>query len=200
LPPPPMLPAARARCAASTEPLVPVENSVQGFDAYAQLEILPARLLQVRNSTLDRLRVADAALPPGFSLVVLDGWRTIAEQKALVSYYEKLGPTHGYVASVRDDAMRSPHTTGGAVDLTLMFQGKPLALGTDFDSFDPQAHYDAFEATDGVVRRLRRTLGWAMLEAGFVPYPLEWWHWSYGEDVWACAHKRPALFDIIEAK
>ena len=31
----------------------------------------------------------------------------------------------------------------------------------------------------------RRRLFWAMSEAGFVNYPGEWWHFCYGERLWA---------------
>lgn len=37
-----------------------------------------------------------------------------------------------------------------------------------------------------------------MLKAGFAPYPLEWWHWSYGDDVWASFVGSDALYDVVE--
>jgi D-alanyl-D-alanine dipeptidase len=32
----------------------------------------------------------------------------------------------------------------------------------------------------------------------FAPYPLEWWHWTYGEDVWAQTTGGNAIYDVIE--
>ncbi len=77
---------------------------------------------------------------------------------------------------------------------------QPLALGTDYDSFDAEAAVHDFEASgaDARVRLLRRGFAYAMSTAGFVPYDKEWWHWSHGDDVWAQAMGRPALYDIVE--
>ena len=51
---------------------------------------------------------------------------------------------------------------------------------------------------DARVRLLRRWFAYAMSTAGFVPYDKEWWHWSHGDDVWAQAMGRPALYDIVQ--
>jgi zinc D-Ala-D-Ala dipeptidase len=195
--PAPEVPPRRAPCLNVDEPLVPLDGSVATLDAYGALGILPRRSLRVRRSVRARLGEADGNLPDGLVLVVLDGWRSLDEQRALLSHYARFGPTDGYVAAVDPDAMRPPHTTGGAVDITLMAGDRALALGTDFDSFLPAAHADAFEAHDGAVRRLRRALAAAMRAAGFVPYPFEWWHWSHGDDVWASTSGGPALFDVV---
>ena len=48
------------------------------------------------------------------------------------------------------------------------------------------------------VRLLRRGFAYALSTAGFAPYDREWWHWSHGDDVWANALGRPALYDIAE--
>jgi D-alanyl-D-alanine dipeptidase len=195
--PAPETPVRRAPCLGVDEPLVSLVGSVATRDAYRELGILPSRTPRVRRSVRERLCDADGHLPAGLSLVVLDGWRSLDEQRALLSHYARAGPTEGYVAAVDPGAMRPPHTTGGAVDLTLLAGDRALALGTDFDSFRPAAHADAFEADDGPVRRLRRALATALLAAGFVPYPFEWWHWSYGDDVWASATGGPALFETV---
>lgn len=152
----------------------------------------------LREGVLERLREAAEALPPEFGLVVLDAHRTLDEQRALGEFYDRDGSMAQYVAPVRDDAIRPPHTTGGAVDVTLSWRGEALALGTDFDSFSPDAHLDAFEGEDSVVRRLRRLLAVVMVDAGFAPYRYEWWHWSYGEDVWAATYGQDPLYDIID--
>jgi zinc D-Ala-D-Ala dipeptidase len=42
----------------------------------------------------------------------------------------------------------------------------------------------AAPVTEGA-RRHRDILASAMDTAGFVNYPAEWWHWSYGDRYWA---------------
>lgn len=198
-----VVPSERPRCLDVGEALVPVVDPAKSDrlverDAYASLGILPERPLLARQGVVDRLRQAAEAFPPGFGLVVLDAHRTVGEQRALGEFYDRDGSMAEYVAPVRDDAIRPPHTTGGTVDLTLSWQGEALALGTDFDSFSPDAHFDAFETEDSVVRRLRRLLAEVMVDAGFAPYRYEWWHWSYGDDVWAATYDTKPLYDIVD--
>ena len=40
----------------------------------------------------------------------------------------------------------------------------------------------------------RKILYDAMINAGFVNYPLEWWHYSYGDRMWAAYSKRTECF------
>ena len=94
--------------------------------------------------------------------------------------------------------MRAPHTTGGAVDLTLGWDGKALAMGTDYDAFEEEAALDFYE--DGADQRLltlRRILFNAMTGAGFAPYWTEWWHWSFGDDKWAWSKGVNALYEVV---
>lgn len=193
------LPASRQPCERSPQPLVDV-SGVDVLDAYEHLGILPARRLVLRSGVARRLSLAEKMLPNGLSLVVLDAWRSPDEQQALVDHYGDGAAKSGFVAQMSDEGCRPPHTTGGAVDLTLSYLGKPLALGTDYDSFRKKAAASAFEepGSDGRVRLLRRGFVYAMSAAGFVSYEKEWWHWSYGDDVWAQATRRPALYDIVE--
>lgn len=37
----------------------------------------------------------------------------------------------------------------------------------------------------GPARRNRDLLAAALDAAGFINYPAEWWHWSYGDRYWA---------------
>ncbi|MGD0692704.1 MAG: M15 family metallopeptidase [Acidimicrobiales bacterium] len=191
------LPAERHEVIESNEPLVEVVD-VSTFDAYATMGILPPRRTLVRRGVADRLRRIAKSLPADFGIVILDGWRSSDDQKALIDYYRQFGPIDGYVAFVSEDGMRAPHTTGGAVDLTLTWKGMPLRLGSGFDDFNDLAHSNSFEPGDGAVRRLRRLLSSAMRAEDFAPYPLEWWHWTYGEDVWAQTTGGNAIYDVIE--
>jgi D-alanyl-D-alanine dipeptidase len=195
LPPQHTLPQGRRPSSRASDPLVEV-TGVKTIDVYSVLGILPGRVERVRSGVASRLGQAEAELPDGFSLVVLDGWRTLDDQKALLLHYAALGPTSGYVASLDEGTIRPPHATGGAVDLTLCWLGKPLALGTHFDSFTEDARLHAFEQRPGLVRELRRALAASMLAAGFAPYELEWWHWSYGDDVWADYYGVDPLYEI----
>lgn len=169
------------------------------FDAYAKLGLLEPRRMQLRAEVMRRLLVANSGLPDGFEIMVLDAWRSRGQQADLLEHYGPLATRQSFVAELDSEGIRPPHLTGGAVDVTLALHGVPLALGTDYDEFSGNARLTAFEDADGVTRRLRRMLAAAMLSAGFAPYPLEWWHWSYGDDVWAAHYRRPgALFEVVQ--
>lgn len=89
----------------------------------------------------------------------------------------------------------SPHSTGGAVDLTLRWiGGEALWMGSLFDDASPIAHLAHFETDAGPwsfsaeeARASRRLLYWLMREAGFAANPNEWWHYSHGDQMWAQA-------------
>jgi len=159
------------------------------------------RPLKLRRTVVDRLTQASIGFPLGFSLVILDGWRTRAFQRELLEYYTgRYGPVTGYVSDPDSVELVAPHTTGGAVDLTLAYKEFPLALGTDFDDFSPFSHLLAYEGAPvasalghdaEVVKALRRMLAKALTDVEFAPFPREWWHWSFGDQRWAAQYGRP---------
>jgi D-alanyl-D-alanine dipeptidase len=83
----------------------------------------------------------------------------------------------GYIAA------RSGHTRGSTVDVTLVAleSGSPLDMGTAWDFFGPESWPDDAGATDQqrANRLLLRTL---MMQAGFVPYAQEWWHFTLASE------------------
>lgn len=65
-------------------------------------------------------------------------------------------------------------------------------MGTIIDDVTPRSHTDALEYTsselsftDEEARMNRRLLYWLMIEGGFSVHPREWWHVSYGDQMWA---------------
>lgn len=202
---PPLVPAAPEEAVDAVvagecgEGLVALPPGLGRRHCYRELDLPTAPPeMRLRRGVVERLLQAQDALPQGYSLVVLDGWRTLRFQGDLLAHYrEQTGEAlDGYVSDPASSTRMAPHTTGGAVDLTLAHEGVALALGTDFDSFDDAAHLLALESVGDddeahrrVARDLRRLLGQVLTGAGFAPYPLEWWHWSYGEQRWAAQHR-----------
>ncbi|HSW65962.1 MAG TPA: M15 family metallopeptidase [Bacillota bacterium] len=108
----------------------------------------------------------------------------------------------------------SPHMTGGAVDLKLRYvredqgyvPGSFVAMGTrsvqEMDAAAPDyyEHKSKMSAAEVNVRRNRRAFYWIMRGAllgrssGFVCNPTEWWHWSYGDQLWAAHTQAPYAF------
>lgn len=190
-------PDCRLPCDYIDEPLVEIEG-MDCVDAYFKLGILPPRKPLLRSGLIARLALAQEYLPEGFGLVVLDAWRSLYEQDVLIRHYGAEAKEGGFVASTNVDKMRPPHTTGGAVDITLSWNGKALALGTEFDDFDVKSAVDFYEkGADTKVKILRRVLANAMRSSGFAPYWSEWWHWSFGDDMWGWINGKNALYDVV---
>jgi hypothetical protein len=95
----------------------------------------------------------------------------------------------------------SPHATGAAVDLTIRWEGgDPLWMGSLFDDASPLAHTARFDTETGAeafsfsneeARANRRLLYWLMVDAGFASNPSEWWHFSFGDQMWAKLRNEP---------
>lgn len=96
-----------------------------------------------------------------------------------------------------------PHSTGGAVDLTLRFieTREKLEMGTLFDdcsdasaaAYYETEHTDALSITSQEARGNRRFLHHALRSAGFAFHPLEWWHFSFGDQAWGVYSGEPQV-------
>lgn len=160
----------------------------------------------VRQGVLDRLVVAANSLPAELRLVLLDGWRPksvqqylfdtfraeIAAQNPSASDAEIDRKTLLYSARASDDPVRpSPHITGGSIDVTLAdANGNVLDMGGDFDELSERSWTAAH--VPAVPRQRRQHLLTAMQLAGFTNLPSEWWHFDYGNWLWAWYQNEPS--------
>jgi zinc D-Ala-D-Ala dipeptidase len=98
-----------------------------------------------------------------------------------------------------------PHTTGGAVDVTIFTDGSDTILGTfdDFSDYGRPDYFDKFPPVDAQSRRvkeLRDILRDEMLREDFTGIPSEFWHFEYGTRYWSQPRGAQTLFDdILEA-
>ena len=92
-----------------------------------------------------------------------------------------------------------PHSTGAAIDLTLAdMTSKPLDLGGEIDFIGPESTPDFYKKysfrmpySRHQVFQDRRSLLFSVMEqAGFVQHPNEWWHFSYGDQLWSWLSKK----------
>ncbi|WP_348789967.1 M15 family metallopeptidase [Leifsonia sp. NPDC080035] len=188
----------------------PRVSAVPVLDTGEPLVALPARLgparALVRAGVAERLLHAATLLPPGVALRVVEGHRPLAGQRAIIERYSaELRALHPHLGEEELRTLTSrfvspvevaPHVAGAAVDLTLVdADGHERDLGTAIDATPEQSdgacYFDATgigEAAAANRALLARTLG----AAGFVNYPTEWWHWSYGDRYWALSVGAPA--------
>ena len=92
----------------------------------------------------------------------------------------------------------SGHQTGGAVDITLCVEsGVPLDMGTAYLEHNAKTVTDYPDLPEEQ-RRNRQILLDAMLEAGFINYPGEWWHFCHGDKMWAAYARKPyAIYSAV---
>jgi zinc D-Ala-D-Ala dipeptidase len=149
---------------------------------------------QVRSGVAERLVRAQAGLPDGYQLQIREGWRPIWVQERL--WQQSLSDLRASRPDLTgDDLIREntrftappgsapPHSTGGAVDLVLLHHDQYADMGWGFNQPGQGSRTD--HPVPGPARRNRDLLAAAMDAAGFINYPAEWWHWSYGDRYWA---------------
>lgn len=172
----------------------------------------------MRKKVFEMLKKAQDNLPEGYKLRIWDAWRPFELQQELYDTYsemlikelnlygkpfdEQQQVISNYVSlPVKDKFLPPLHTTGGAIDLTLIDEeGNELNMGTEFDEFTEKTRTDYFEYTGPVhndIRDNRRILYNAMIDAGFTNLPSEWWHYEYGNRVWAYFVSKPALYEGV---
>ena len=174
--------------------------------------------LLVRRSVGDKLVRVNAILGVAeLELYVFDAWRPATVQ----AYFHDVwmptelkrrnpaltGPAltemveRYWAAPSRDANSPAPHATGGALDLTIRWIGSDqLWMGSIFDDVTELAHRDRFEIassgepsySDDEARANRRLLHWVMSDAGFAGHPDEWWHFSWGDQLWSALTDTPA--------
>ncbi|NOX31963.1 MAG: M15 family metallopeptidase [Actinobacteria bacterium] len=150
----------------------------------------------IRAGVSQRLYAVAEALPARWGLAVFDAWRPLALQSELydAAYADPTTEADFMAPASTDPATAPPHLTGGAVDLTLTFDGTPLAPGCDFDDTTKMAYADSIEHQDGPDREVRRYLHWSMRAQGFVVFKFEWWHFEFGTRRWAAITDRTPIY------
>ena len=87
-----------------------------------------------------------------------------------------------------------PHSTGAAVDLTLAdLNGSPIEMGGEIDQIGDISlpnYYSSYgkgsiNSKASLWHSRRKILARVMEKAGFCQHPNEWWHFSYGDQLWA---------------
>ena len=169
-----------------------------------------------RDAALALKQVQADLAPANLGLKVYDCYRPTRAVRAMAQWANdgrSAGPTKRFFPRLEKSklfalgyiAMRSAHSSGTAVDLTLIAlprtpaaeinlaasygscvgpaaQREPddsLDMGTDYDCLDPASH-TANAAITTEQRRHRDALVAAMRKRGFKNYFREWWHFSYG--------------------
>lgn len=175
---------------------------------------------RMRFTVYQKLLQAQRKLPEKIRFCLYEGYRSLGLQKFLFDFrYEKMSKRYpGFsktelfnetikmvspVINLDGSANVPPHSTGAAVDIYLVdHQGEPLDMGIHPADW-LQDEDGRLSLTDSIqisseARKNRELMSKVLHEVGFVNYPTEYWHWSYGDRYWAYIQKKPyAVYDVL---
>lgn len=163
-----------------------------------------------RSSLIKKLHQAAHLLPQHLGIIVLDAWRPKAVQLELqrqvgdiialqypqLSLKERNELLLKFVAPA-DSNFISPHSTGGSIDVTLfdIETGNWINMGSGFDEPSERSYTSFYENhPNHPACNYRRLLFWAMINSGFSNLPSEWWHFDYGNQLWAHYSNQKSAF------
>lgn len=155
------------------------ESGIQNRMAYADTanfmhqKLYPCAKCFLREETAVALQRANTiAKQKKLQLVIYDCYRPYPLQFKM---FEIVNDPR-YVAK---PGKGSNHNRGAAVDIALADeQGNLLDMGSGFDEFSERSHY-ANTSISKKAKKNRKLLRDIMTEAGFSPYPHEWWHFDF---------------------
>lgn len=165
--------------------------------------ILTAYMLnesRLRSFIYDMLKNARDKLPPKYKFCVYETYRTHQNQimewdkvcTEMRANYPDLDIDSTEFIAMCEEFVANPYThgsghqTGAAIDLTICDAdtGIELDMGTPMNSCVPMSRTYA-DGLSGEQQQNRNLLVNTMQSVGFINYPSEWWHYSFGDRLWA---------------
>jgi len=160
---------------------------------------------RIRLDIKQRLETASLTLPDGLCLMVYEAFRSRARQHELwrpmfakiQSEHPDWTPEQNYTEAARwvspPDGFGSGHQAGAAIDITLAtIDREPLDMGTDMQAFTPLT--PTASDVSAKARQSRDLLVNTLAAQSLINYPDEWWHFSYGDRLWAEVTGRAQAF------
>ncbi|NOX41889.1 MAG: M15 family metallopeptidase [Alphaproteobacteria bacterium] len=160
---------------------------------------------RIRRVVHDKVVACAEALPDGLCLMVFEAFRSRARQWELWNpVFAKITQNNPdwsqaqvYTEASRwvspPDGFGSGHQAGAAVDLKLARADRTeLEFGGVMKGLTGVAPTDWPVSAE--LRKNRDMLVTAMQAAGMTNYPDEWWHFSYGDRLWAEVTNRDTAF------
>ena len=173
--------------------------------------ICAADYFMVRKNIVQKLNLAQKLLPVGYTFKIYETYRSHEKQMNLwkkeVEKIKKEYPNWSIqqVYEKANDGIADPnkigsgHQTGGAIDITLCFNDREVDMGTPYLTTDNPKTKTKTARLTPLQYYNRNLLQSVMHYAGFANYPLEWWHFSYGEHEWAIlTHHKSTLYTAIK--
>ena len=188
----------------SPHPYIKLGAPYGEYSPYCLRQGVIERLINAQNHLCQSL--------PGWRIQIFDAYRPVAVQEFMVNYsfnqvlQEKSLKETEILYTQRQELWEEvykiwakpsldkntppPHSTGAAVDITLVDEhGKIIDMGSPIDELSnrsfPNYYALADDAQSQYYHQNREILHSVMEKAGFCRHPKEWWHFSFGDQMWA---------------
>jgi len=190
------------------EPMIDIKKS--GIKLFFGGRLDKDEKVFLRKSVADKIVSAAKLLPNGTCFIIYDAHRPLKYQQQswerAYKYYKSLYPnetdeqitlrTRRVIADPRHG--HGGHQTGGAIDIGLCDEnGTELDMGTPYNSVDRNIRTNA--NVNKTAQDNRKLLCKIMKRQKFVNYPNEWWHFCYGDQMWAAySGKKTCPYGMVE--
>ena len=161
---------------------------------------------RIRKEIRQRVEKASTILPDGLCFMIYEAYRSRQQQQRLWDpLYARLQRDNPdwhaddlYTEASRwispPDGFGSGHQAGAAIDITLAtLDRRPLDMGTGINEKSTPLTMTAAPVADDI-RKNRDLLISALTKYELANYPDEWWHFSYGDRLWAEVTGRTRAF------
>lgn len=165
----------------------------------------------LRETVTAMLDEASRKLSDGYKLAIVEGVRSIEKQQEHWNRkFEHFSTEHPEWSQeeieyqtalvVARPVPLANHNCGGAVDVALVYNGELVDMGTKPQALAEKKVVEMFSEliTNEQVQN-RTILREAMESVGFVWYPGEWWHYCYGDRMWAVyTNRKECMYGPIQ--
>lgn len=160
----------------------------------------------LRKTVYEKLKEAQNYLPNNYYFKIYSAFRSLEEQQKLWDIKYSLMHSR-YLNLPEEEIIKKTravcadprygfggHQTGGAIDISLCDKhGKDYQMGTQHSENNDKTQTKSKNLSI-IESKNRYILTSALTKAGFVNYPAEWWHFSYGDRLWAAYSNKDKCF------
>lgn len=162
-------------------------------------------------------------LHPNWHIQIFDAYRPVAVQQFMVDYSfgealrergltdKELSPQQReevwtavyeiWAVPSLDMKTPPPHSTGAAVDITLVNDIEEVVdMGSPIDEMSDRSLPEYYIHSHPEYHAHRQLLRDVMLKAGFQRNPREWWHFSFGDQMWAWLYNQSHPENMMTAR
>jgi zinc D-Ala-D-Ala dipeptidase len=164
----------------------------------------------VRESLYERIEKASNLISKKYSYLIKEAYRPILTQENAYNWIcnkirnennqlsenQIIQKASLFVAPVKV----AGHPTGGAIDLTLIEDGKEVFMGTEYNENPNNTNTNTFFHSNNIedrIMELRQIMAEPLIRNDLLNYEPEWWHWSFGDPYWAYINKKKVKYKPI---